>query len=139
MSSSLNNLSFNELKKLLNQTDDPIKITIIRRLMLEHYKAYKKNLKENAIKNKNREKQYDKLLDGIIKEKTVKSYDKVNELDEMHKSVSYADRKFNPIQRDALNSNLNNRLNSDIYINKKGFRDIRYKPKEIVPAFYNNE
>ena len=104
--------------------------------MKQKYQAYLKQKKyNNDVKNLNI---INSLVDDINKNnnkdnKQIKEYDNKNIFEEDFKSVNFKNKEVKFIPRDNLNNNLMNRLTNDISIQE--FRDIRYKPKEIIHAY----
>jgi len=129
-------LSFTQLKSELNNCNNPVREYYIRILMKQKYQAYLKQKKyNNDVKNLNI---INSLVDDINKNnnkdnKQIKEYDNKNIFEEDFKSVNFKNKEVKFIPRDNLNNNLMNRLTNDISIQE--FRDIRYKPKEIIHAY----
>lgn len=139
----INKMNFRELRDELSlSSNNPVKSLIIRKLMKQKYLKYKKirdmNIQQQKYKviHKKQEDEITKmmvneLLDEIEKNNNdtileviddtdmldETNYDKHGPLNELDPSAKLFDNKFvDEIQRDHMNNNLMNRMNSDIHI-----------------------
>jgi len=137
----INNMSFNELRDELTYCDNNIKELLIRKLMKDRYLRH---IKKKELINKKKEKERIKnqiYTNTIITDDNNKIIEDIDDLfndDELNKKDynddDLIDKKFNKqIERDAMNNNLMNRMNSELEIrnNKKN----KNKDKNILPPY----
>lgn len=129
--SKLSQLSFRELKEeLINSKNSPVKELIIRKLMQKKYNEYKmrKQQKVQKISKIDEFPLTDEDFNNPLPAQPIAEFEQVD--DDLNKFKS-------EIEKDYLNNNLMERMNSeiDIRVTKKKNNKKYPKKKEFIPPF----
>ena len=120
----MNNLSFNELKKLLKNCKNPSEELIIRRKMKDKYISY--------IKYKNRKNPSKSTTNNLV-DNVLDELDQYNCKSSKKVKGNKDDKIKNNMSRDHMNNNLVNRMRNDILI--KSNNKKRINKKDFIPPF----
>lgn len=156
----INKMTFNELRNELAKCDDPVKETLIRNLMYIRYKQHiNKKIQIDEIKRRKMlrfmEQQKKKIETNTINNNSIndllndednlsldpdefeikQTSDSLNELDDADELLDK--RNITEYERDMVNNNIVERLNSDIDI--RTMRETQQKKEFVVPYSDNDD